>query len=1534
MKPHIFFPALALIAALFITLWTTTDSQGVVIGPELGTSGYKLQPEPSYMIIAPRRIYPYEVVQVSVSILDLRYKQIYVRCSIRKDRVEYAGITQRFDRVSTQMIQMLMPENARPGNYTLRIEGTQYGNEGGMLFVNETAVLFDVKQASVFIQTNKPVYRQGQDVLFRVVPVTPNLMARSGSLDVYAVDPTGTEVRRWLAMQTNAGGVLEMVLNLADQPPYGHWSIRVDAFGSSYKRSFLVEEFYLPRFYVNVSMPPHIMEDSFGIGGVITANRTSGSSVQGRCHIKVQVRDPNLNYDPRYPPVWPTTYYSIPYFEARSDIFFSMEQLRRLVPGGNMVAKEVHVNVSIYDFAVQENKTGWASTLIYGTGLKLNWLGDHVRTFKPEMLFTVHIVAKKHDGSPVTLDRYRLITISRRLKTRGGGGRTFPEIKLPLPDSSVLTYEFLPEKEAESYTIKAWWENDRSTEIELTAHRHYSPTDNYISIISSTLKPQVDRYMIFTVFTTTYVEKVYYLISSKGNIVHGDVLHMSSRQKTFSVALSRDMSPQARIVAYYIKFGEVVTDGMNFFVDGSNLNPVTVTFNKGKDFTYDTIEIIGKTDPGSYIGFSGLDYDLYKRGARTFITENDIMEELSTYDDHVNSSYKHTWKGWEDEDRHEFYPAGTYGIDANTTFYYAGLVVFTDANVTRLPHECNETMGWLPCYDGTCYRVEKKCDEYADCLDRADEMGCTYNRTTPYPLTTPFERMKRITRHYEETGSWLWLGHFAKPNGQVELKVELPKEPMSWVVGAFSMSREKGLGVMQEPARFQATRPFYIQVEMPELVVKGEMIGIRVAVFNYHNEYLEALVTLHRSPDYRYVIVEEFGIVSSYAPRLGTGDLQTLVYVEPGEYAYVHMPVLPIKDNFVDVTVSATSFIGGDSVTKRMHIIYDGVTNYYNTPYLIDLISQGSLIIPDLEIPVPEQFVVPEQREHRYVPGSPRAFVNIVGDVVGPGLFKDYINAEDMLRRPFGCGEQSAFNFAANLYYLKFLKATNQLEPNVTTKALTYMNIAYQRIMSYMNVTDNSFHVFRDQNTTSGAFEAVGPLYDRKMVSNRTMTGPDMDIPTYKNISLTAYVLISLIENSGVTGIARSRVESAKTLAVKYLNDFVQDISDPLQMALVTYALDVANSVKRNDAFKRLEAMKIENEFAYWASVEIPMNPTKIINTVPFHLPRKEYANEAHAVAATSYALLVYMRNNRMREATPIVKWLQTMRNSIGGFAATQDSIIALEALTKYGEADTNRDLYNMEINLESTASPDWKRTVRLNKDNFAKLQRLELPQDKIYGSVKAVAQGTGMALMQLETHVNVEYDNLLKQAELDAPAFDIIIDDLKFSGRNFSIMEMRPCARWKRMDIANQSGMAVMEIHIPTGYVVMNDDLRAYVQSKNVSLLKRAEYYARKVVFYFDSLNSTYTCVDFRADRWFPVANVTIQNMMRVYDYYETGLHNTTLYTTYNLFNLHMCQVCGSFQCPYCPGYNTAGMLSFSLVFSILSVLLGYLTQRHLLNS
>ena len=46
--------------------------------------------------------------------------------------------------------------------------------------------------------------------------------------------------------------------------------------------------------------------------------------------------------------------------------------------------------------------------------------------------------------------------------------------------------------------------------------------------------------------------------------------------------------------------------------------------NMGKDFSRDTVEMSGRTDPGAFIAFSGVDYDWYSHGADIFLREKDV----------------------------------------------------------------------------------------------------------------------------------------------------------------------------------------------------------------------------------------------------------------------------------------------------------------------------------------------------------------------------------------------------------------------------------------------------------------------------------------------------------------------------------------------------------------------------------------------------------------------------------------------------------------------------------------------------------------------------------------------------------------------------------------------------------------------------------------------------------------------------------------------------------------------------------------------
>ena len=68
-----------------------------------------------------------------------------------------------------------------------------------------------------------------------------------------------------------------------------------------------------------------------------------------------------------------------------------------------------------------------------------------------------------------------------------------------------------------------------------------------------------------------------------------------------------------------------------------------------------------------------------------------LEEELETYDDHVNNSFKHTW--WEDEGRKRnvYFEAPSSAIDANTTFSVRNSLTFWKLS---LAFDWNDIQHW------------------------------------------------------------------------------------------------------------------------------------------------------------------------------------------------------------------------------------------------------------------------------------------------------------------------------------------------------------------------------------------------------------------------------------------------------------------------------------------------------------------------------------------------------------------------------------------------------------------------------------------------------------------------------------------------------------------------------------------------------------------------------------------------------------------------------------------------------------------------
>lgn len=688
------------------------------------------------------------------------------------------------------------------------------------------------------------------------------------------------------------------------------------------------------------------------------------------------------------------------------------------------------------------------------------------------------------------------------------------------------------------------------------------------------------------------------------------------------------------------------------------------------------------------------------------------------------------------------------------------------------------------------------------------------------------------------------------------------------------MSNTHGFGLQTTNIQFSSVRPFYINVEMPSVCTLGEQIGVRVSVFNNLNFEIEVIVVLARSNDYKFVHVGPLGRVSSYSPQTSSGEHHHLVVIRPGKSTIVYMPIVAQRLGDVNVTISARTQVSKDVVTKNIHVEADGIRQELHTSVVLDL-SQGAYLIKYLDTNITDTPIIPFREERRYIFGSNKAVISVVGDVVGPAFPTIPMNASSLLRKPFDCGEQNMFNFAINMYTLFYMRMTGQRSSAVEKEAFKYLNIQYQRQLSYQN-EDGSFRAFRwkeksdsvwltafsarilykatfqewenflfidpsvinkaigyilQHQTPEGSFydNSVQP-YDRKM--NITTKFRD-DHVRFRNISLTAHVLITLIEVKDLRGEVSGKVSTARWSAQRYLERMlhvVKAYDDPYELSIVTYALTLANSVDAEEAFNLLDGkMKEVSGMRYWSVENVPPPRTQIENNRPYVLPRLPDTFEAINVETTAYALLTHMAKQAVIQKE-IVEWLNSHRLHTGGWSSTQDSVVAFQALIEYSIQSRLRDVTDIDVTIEAPSNAGFEKKLHIGQGNLAQLQAFDIPN--AYGPVIVKAQGSGLALIQLDVEYNVDWPHL--QIQPPVRAFDLDVQ-MSAYGRNSSHLVFRSCQRWILSRESHSSGMAVLEVTIPTGYMIQQQELDSYVRSGQVRNLQEARYQERKVVFYFD---------------------------------------------------------------------------------------------------
>ncbi len=940
----------------------------------------------------------------------------------------------------------------------------------------------------------------------------------------------------------------------------------------------------------------------------------------------------------------------------------------------------------------------------------------------------------------------------------------------------------------------------------------HSPSGNFIHLEQVTEGGvQVGDTIRFRINSTREARNFYYEVLSRGTVLFTDV----SSGPDIEFTATQLMAPSSRILVYQIlPNNEIAADYLPFSVAGSYAHNVRVGFDSDEVRPGDPVDIGVQTQGEARVGLVAVDKSV-------FILAENRLNLQQVFND-LERLYLDPQVELHDVD---FYSEIT-TRGAWETFEDAGAIVLTNKDV---PTGENHEYPW---------EVMEAAAEEAmmdDGFDVAIAAAEPIAAPAPPADGAPggLAEVQRVRQFFPET--WIWQDVQTGSDGAAVVPVEAPDSITTWMLRAVGLSKEHGLGIGESQLR--VFQPFFLTLDLPFSAIRGEELPVKVALFNYLNTPQEVFVEIEEA--------DWFDLLD---------ETSKSVKIRANDIGGVEFKIRPTGLGKGPVKITAQSTEAADAVIKELLVEPEGLA----------VETVDNQVVSDGH----------RQQFHSGLPfdaiaGSGRAYAAITGSL----LTQSIEGLDQLLRMPFGCGEQNMILFAPNVYVARYLNETQQLKPEIMAKAEHLMTVGYQRELIYRR-QDGSFSAFGDSDQegslwltafvaktfaeanalmyvdpavidsatawieshqrSDGSFENVGFLHHQELLGG--LQGRE---------ALTAYVAAALLESGNV---------SSGTRAIRYLEGKLRDMDDPYTMAITSYALGLADSEFRAAAYDKLMSMAQvdDNGALYWGGAAIEPYAEE---TQPRH------GNASAAIETTGYALLALLGHEDLLSASRAAKWLAGQRNALGGYGSTQDTIVSLQALTAF--STKVRSNVDMTVTLEAG---DWSKEVRITPENSDVMQTVELPMGE---TVTVTAEGKGDAVVQLVLRFNVPERRLEIQ-----DVFDIEVD---YGTENVEVDDLITVSASVTFNppVWAKAGMVVLDVAVPTGFAPVRGTVAELVEAN--ANLKRFEVAGRKVILYIEDMTPGQTLsFEFKARASFPVRAKDV--VSQVYSYYRPEYRGETM--------------------------------------------------------
>ncbi|KAJ7316367.1 hypothetical protein JRQ81_002529 [Phrynocephalus forsythii] len=1301
----------------------------------------------------------------------------------------------------------------------------------------------------VFIKPDKPFYKPGETVRFHIVSLNEEFKA------VDKADPYGNRIGQWVDVEPHHG-ILDLTFPLASEAALGTYTIKLGDSSSSMRHTvggeFTVEEYERHKFEVLFEIPSLVTSFDEEIQVRVCGKYTYGKPVQGNVYLSL-TRDIAYIFQEAVDETLPKVYreYTGQADKTGCSTFTINGTDINLLQKG--YSQYVRFTAEMEEKGTGVKNAGATEMFIAMKGVKVEF-GKLNQFYKQGFPYTGKMTASI-SGLPVQNQSIYLTVDVDDVKTH------IPYVT----DENGEAHFSLDTKSWNNTLVSLWgrYSLENSTLLEDTWRMvnsedfmwlkpFYSDSNSFLEIqhIEEKLPCGMDQEVLVDYILdrkeldveADYLD-FYYLVVSKGKIVSsGQKQVLVGRDETlkgnFSLNLSTssDVAPTAWLLLYAVfADGEVAADIDVFTIENCFKHKVTLDFSEKEELPGSKVNLKLEAVPGALCSVQAIDKMVLLKGDK-FLTAERIYGAFDTH------SYTVSPRGFpyhlEDFEPYPCLPrhgpseseklslraAPWYQSEADvySLFKQLRMKILTNMDVKK-PVSCD-----LPSAERILFRGTGRRGPQNNAVVEEVPQALDYTETKT-------EEKAKTRSYFPET--WIWDLVPIKEEGKTVLSVTVPDTITDMKADAFCMASDVGFGLAQE-VTLRIFQPFFIDLQLPFSVVRGETFQIKATVFNYLKECIQVRVNLLKSQEvevmpcpacqFTYCLCADEAKTFSWnmtATQLGHVSLSVMAEAEESQ---------ELCGNKISVTPTRGR---SDTVNKSLFVKPEGIPEEKN--HNAFLCSSGNPLTYNISLEPPEAIVK----------DSAHATISAVGDILGIPL--QYIN--NLIQLPLGCGEQNMIKFVPNIFALQYLEKTNQITPEIKELVIGYMKSGYQRQLLYKH-DSGSYSAFGKHDTVgntwltafvvkafgqaksyiyieekhiqdavrwlrqhqlpNGCFQSVGRVFN-----NALKGGIDEDI------SLTAYVTASLLE---------LHLEKNDTMvddALLCLKRNLSSVNGTYSKALLAYVFALANDTRTQQ---------------------------QLLQELYEHAEKTENVIFLSDIETTAYFLLAYLSAPEVSPddisyASQIADSLVRLQNAYGGFGSSQDSVVALQALAKYA-CLTYREIEDLKVLVKS--SNHFQHEFRVNKKNHLLLQQVSLPE--IPDQYKVEVSGNGCVYVQITLRYNKHPVNS------DAFALSVTTSPKECnqtSREQFDIHLQVSYTGERRI-----SNMVLLEVTMLSGFTPVKESVKKLLV---MPLVKKVETETDRVNIYLDQMDNNVQKYSFSVQQENEVLELKAATV-KVYDYYH----------------------------------------------------------------